>query len=90
MLEKKKVWFFSSGPTGEGDPVELNEGIKMPENLKSIMEDIKPEDIALFHGKVQLDKLNFLEKFMAKKVDSPIGDFRDWEAIENWAKTIVN
>lgn len=88
VLEKLKVWFFSSGPTGEGNAEELTNGWKAPKNMDTYFESTKPEDIALFHGKVDLKKLNFLEKWMAKKVDSPIGDYRNWDAIENWAKSI--
>lgn len=89
-LSEKNVWFFSSGPTGEGEPTELTKGWKYPESLQPFFDKIKPVDIALFHGEVKLSRLNFIERFMAKKVESPIGDYRDWDAIEKWASTIVN
>jgi menaquinone-dependent protoporphyrinogen oxidase len=88
-LTKKQVWLFSSGPTGEGDPVELLEGWDFPKGQKEIADRIQPQDITVFHGSVEPNKLNFLHKWMIGKVDAPVGDFRDWEAITSWATSIA-
>ena len=89
MLSTIPVWLFSSGPTGEGDPVELLQGWRYPNGLKTVIESIKPRDITVFHGVVTRDKLNFFEKWMLKNVKSPIGDFRNWDAISSWANNIT-
>ena len=89
-MAKLPVWFFSSGPTGEGDPVQLMQGWRFPEALQPIADRIRPQDIALFHGAVDLKKLNPLHKWMVKKVESPVGDFRDWDAITSWATAIAD
>jgi len=39
---------------------------------------------------VELEKLNPLHKWMINKVESPIGDFRDWDAITSWATAIAD
>ncbi|MBN1314968.1 MAG: flavodoxin domain-containing protein [Anaerolineales bacterium] len=83
------VWFFSSGPTGEGDPVELLKGWRIPSDLQPLADRIQPRDMAVFHGVVDVTMLNFIEKFMIKQVNSPVGDFRDWDAITAWAETIA-
>lgn len=89
-LADKLVWIFSSGPTGEGDPEALIEGKGVPETLQSAVDHIKPRDIAVFHGYVNPEKINFLEKWVLTKiVKKPIGDFRDWEAISSWAGSIA-
>ena len=88
-LSEMPVWLFSSGPTGEGDPVELLKGWLYPNGLKSVIERIRPRGITVFHGVVTTDRLNFLEKWMLKNVKSPIGDFRDWDAIATWANSIT-
>ena len=44
------VWIFSSGPTGEGDPVELLKGWTLPDAVKEAVSRIAPENIAVFHG----------------------------------------
>jgi menaquinone-dependent protoporphyrinogen oxidase len=83
------VWLFSSGPTGQGDPVALTKGWRFPEKLQPVADRIKPRDIALFGGLVDEKKLNFIEKFMLKNVKAPVGDFRDREAITAWANGIA-
>jgi menaquinone-dependent protoporphyrinogen oxidase len=89
VLAGKAVWLFSSGPTGEGDPAELLQGWRFPGSLQPSIDRIQPRDIAVFHGAVNLDQLNRLEKWMLKNVKSPVGDFRDWEAITAWAEAIA-
>ena len=88
-LAERQVWLFSSGPTGEGDPVELTKGWRFPKALQPIADRIRPRDIAVFHGNVNMKKLNFIEKWMIKNVKAPLGDFRDWEAITSWATAIA-
>lgn len=88
-LAARDVWLFSSGPTGEGDPVENLQGWRLPESLQPVAERIQPHEIAVFHGSLALDDLNFLEKWAIKNVKAPIGDFRDWEMITAWAQSIA-
>ena len=88
-LSAMPVWLFSSGPAGEGDPVELLKGWRYPKGLTPVIESIKPRDIAVFHGAVIQEKMNFFEKWILKNVKSPIGDFRDWDAIAAWANAIA-
>ena len=88
-LAAKPVWVFSSGPTGEGDPLELTDGWRLPGGLQPVADRIQPRDIAVFGGAVDSDKLNFIERWMLKNVKAPAGDFRDWEAIAAWARTIA-
>jgi menaquinone-dependent protoporphyrinogen oxidase len=90
ILADRPVWLFSSGPTGEGDPLELVEGQRMPVALKPIVERIRPRDVTVFHGNINLEKLNFMEKWAIKNVaKKPFGDYRDWEAIESWSDSIA-
>jgi menaquinone-dependent protoporphyrinogen oxidase len=88
-LAERPVWLFSSGPTGEGDPVELTQGWRFPEKLQPIADRIGPREVALFHGAADPDKLNLLHKWMLKMVKAPVGDFRDWQAIAAWAGEIA-
>jgi menaquinone-dependent protoporphyrinogen oxidase len=88
-LKQKKVWLFSSGPTGEGDPEAQLNGWTFPEGLKETAASIGPVDSTIFSGSIDKEKLKGLEKWMLKKVEAGIGDFRDWEAIEAWARSIA-
>jgi len=89
MLAERLVWLFSSGPSGEGDAVELLQGWRFPAKQQPIADRIQTQDIAVFHGAVDTEKLSFIEKSMINSVKAPVGDFRDWDAIASWATTIA-
>ena len=89
ILANRPVWLFSSGPTGEGDPVELLNGWRLPTALQPAADRIRPRDIAIFHGYINPDTVNILQKWVIKAMKKPFGDFRDWDAIVTWATTIA-
>jgi menaquinone-dependent protoporphyrinogen oxidase len=85
-LAEKRVWVFSSGPSGKGDPAQLLKGVIVPASIKLILDRIKPQDITVFHGNLDPVKMKGLEKFLVKRVGGDTGDFRDWNMINAWAK----
>lgn len=87
-LSERAVWVFSSGPTGMGDPAELLKGWKYPPAQQSLVEGIHPRAVTVFHGNLDVKKLNALEKWLIKNVKAEMGDFRDWNAITAWATSI--
>lgn len=89
-LATKKVWLFSSGPTAEGDPADVMEGWTFPKNLQPVADRLQPEDVEVFHGSLDTEKLNFFERWIIKNVKSPVGDFRDWDDIADWAGYIAD
>lgn len=88
-LAQRPVWIFNSGPLGEGDAAEQAGDFGFPKSLRPFAERIHVRDIAVFHGAVDLQKLNPMERWMFKNAKSPIGDFRDWDAIAAWAAGIA-
>lgn len=88
-LAARPVWFFSSGPTGEGDPVELMDGWTFPEAQQELADRIGPRDIAVFHGKIDVEKLNMGERMVVKAVRAQTGDYRDWKMVVDWATEIA-
>ena len=89
-LAERPVWLFSSGPTGEGDPVQLLKGWRLPQSQQVIADRIHARDMAIFHGAADPVKMNLIEKWMIKNVKAPVGDFRDWNAITAWARAIAD
>ncbi len=89
VLSGKPFWLFLSGPSGEGDPLELLEGRDVPPSLKPLIERINPRETRVFHGSLMPEKLGGFERWIIKKVKAPTGDFRDWTAIESWAASIA-
>jgi menaquinone-dependent protoporphyrinogen oxidase len=57
--------------------------------MQPLVDQIKLRDIAVFHGSLDNEKMNMVEKWMIKNVKAPVGDFRDWDAITAWATSIV-
>ena len=90
LLENQKLWIFTSGPTGEGDPVKLVQNRLYPEGLRAAIEEINPKDVAVFHGNIDPSKLSGFEKWIIGKVNAAIGDFRNWQSISTWATGIAN
>jgi menaquinone-dependent protoporphyrinogen oxidase len=88
-LAARDVWLFSSGPTGEGDPVALMDDWVLPPELKPVAERVAPREITVFHGDIDPSELGLLEKMAIKAVKAPTGDFRDWEAISEWATAVA-
>ena len=89
-LAARAVWLFSSGPTGEGEPIELLKGWRFPPAQQSLVESIHPRNIAVFHGNLDEKKLNAFEKWLTKNVKAQTGDFRDWNAVTAWAISIAD
>ena len=91
ILKEMPVWLFSSGPSGEGNPVQLVDGVLYPPSLKPIIEEMQPVDITVFHGDINLTKINSMEKWAIKNVvKKPFGDYRDWKSIEKWTSNVMN
>jgi menaquinone-dependent protoporphyrinogen oxidase len=87
-LAERPVWLFSSGPSGEGDPVQLLKGWRLPMAQQPIADRVRPRDIAVFGGALDPKKMNLLERWVINMVKASFGDFRDWNAIEAWAKAV--
>lgn len=87
-LKNKRVWLFASGPTGEGDPLDLLDGDFISDELAPLIEIIAPREIKLFKGKIDLRRLPPEERRIVKAAKVARGDYRDWNAIGAWAEEI--
>ncbi len=56
--------------------------------LDPLRSEVEPLEVGLFAGKMDYSKLDARSRLMAKAVDIPSGDFRDWTAIEAWANAL--
>ena len=84
-LHKKPVWLFSSGPTGEDATAIEGE----PFNLDQLMATVRAVGHQVFVGKLDKQELGLREKLVISMVKAPTGDFRDWQAVSNWANEIA-
>lgn len=89
ILSVKDLWLFSSGPTGTGSTNELLDGWKLPTNIAALTERLKPRGIMVFHGVIKLARLTMFERAVVKRVDAPLGDYRDWDSVAAWGAEIA-
>ena len=95
-LASRPVWLFSSGPIGT-DTVD-KEGrdvleVTRPREFAELERSIRPRDMRVFFGAFdpEAPPVGIAERVMAMtpaRKAMPAGDFRDWAAIEEWAKNI--
>ncbi len=90
VLSGKPTWLFCSGPTDKGEPEALLEGRLYPDSLLPIIEAIQAEEITCFGGKLDPERLRFFDRKIIEIVKAPVGDFRDWGAIDAFADRIAS
>jgi menaquinone-dependent protoporphyrinogen oxidase len=84
-LAERPVWLFSSGPLG----TDVEDDEEQPRQLGEMRGVIGPIDHRMFFGALDRSALGFGERMIVKAVKAPDGDFRDWDAIRDWADDIA-
>ncbi len=65
------------------------EGIAWTEKaLHAALDPLRPVAETVFAGKLDPEKLSWWQRWIVKKVRSPVGDFRNWETIAAWAREL--
>jgi menaquinone-dependent protoporphyrinogen oxidase len=80
----RPVWLFSSGPVG--DPAKPDE---QPVDVATVVTTTQAREHRLFAGVLDRHRLGFGERALVAALRAPYGDFRDWAAIEAWARDIA-
>jgi menaquinone-dependent protoporphyrinogen oxidase len=83
-LRERPVWLFSSGPIG--DPAQPAGD---PPGAAPIIAALHPRDHRVFTGRLEPNELKLGEKLILKVVRAKTGDYRDWSAIDAWAREIA-
>jgi menaquinone-dependent protoporphyrinogen oxidase len=78
------TWIFSSGPVGdppkpEEDPVDAAEARPLT----------RAREHRIFAGKIDRSRLSLGEKAIVVALRAPEGDFRDWDAIDEWGDALA-
>ena len=55
--------------------------------LEPVRALVKPASEGMFAGVMDPKKLSLLERMMMKAMKTPVGDFRNWEQINAWARS---
>ena len=83
-LASVPVWLFSSGPIG--DPPKPDEE---PVDVAQLRDSTQAIDHRVFAGMLDRRQLGLAEKAIITVVRAPEGDFRQWDAINEWASGIA-
>jgi len=103
LLRDRPVWLFSSGPIGT-DPVDSKGHdvveASVPREFGEFGDAIHPRGLRVFFGAYDPEAapIGVAEGFMSKvmrlipeaRTAMPVGDFRDWPAIDAWADEIAS
>ena len=84
QLRDRPVWLFSSGPIGE-PPFPPDEA----HDVAPLLQVTGARAHRTFPGRLDTSLLTFPERAMATAMRAPVGDFRDWGAVEAWAAEIA-
>ena len=88
-LAQRPTWLFGSGsimgdpPVGD-DPNAMGAGL-----VERLVETTHARELKLFAGKLDMSKLGFAEKASVRMAHASEGDYRDWQAIDDWAAAIA-
>ncbi len=98
LLAHRPVWLFSSGPLGSKANDAQGRDLRVvtePKEIAEFRNTIRPRDHRVFFGAMNPDKLTFTHRLVFKlpvnrnNAVFPVGDFRDWNDIEAWARNIA-
>ena len=59
------------------------------DQLVTALSPVRPVAVTMFAGTLDAGKMNFVERSLTSLMKVPTGDFRDWDAIAAWAKTLA-
>jgi menaquinone-dependent protoporphyrinogen oxidase len=85
VLSAHPTWLFSSGPIGE--PPKPDEAHAI--DVTDVVKRTGAREHRAFAGKLDKAALGFGERAVMIAVRAPEGDYRDWNEIEDWARTIA-
>ncbi len=83
-LTERDVWLFSSGPVGEQPDSDE------PWGIEEVVAAVHAHAHRIFSGKIDSDELGLAERAVLRMVKAPDGDYRDWDAIKQWAHDIAD
>jgi menaquinone-dependent protoporphyrinogen oxidase len=87
-LRGKPVAFFTACLTMALEPEKADEAHGYSD---AVIEEsgVQPVDVGLFAGWFQPDEFGFASRAVLNRMDTPVGDFRDWDAIAAWTEEVA-
>jgi menaquinone-dependent protoporphyrinogen oxidase len=86
-LSQMPVWLFSSGPLGPPGH-EIPPG--QPADVPVLKRLTRASGHRKFGGRLEMKHLHFSERALVRTIHAPVGDSRDWDAIDRFAGEIAD
>ncbi len=80
------VWLFSSGPVG---PAGHRIPPGTPSDIPVLLRLTRATGHRTFPGRLEMKRLDFAERAIARTIHAPEGDERNWDAIDRFAGEIA-
>lgn len=84
-IRTRPTWLFSSGPLGPGHPPEPIEA----DRVDRLLTATGAIEHRVFGGRLEIDRLEGADRFLAGWIQVPEGDHRDWDDIAGWTRSIA-
>ncbi|MCY7343612.1 MAG: flavodoxin domain-containing protein [Pseudonocardia sp.] len=84
QLSTVPVWLFSSGPVGDPPPP-----VDDLAEVTALGGTIGARGHRVFAGRLDPAELGWAERFVVRATRSPVGDFRDHDAIRSWTAEVA-
>jgi menaquinone-dependent protoporphyrinogen oxidase len=88
-LAERRVWLFSSGPVGDPSRKLVQSMEQVPADVTRIQQDIEVRGHQMFAGKLDPQALSLAQRASLLVFRGMRGDFREWDAITQWAEGIA-
>ena len=89
-LEGRPVWLFSSGPVGDPSRKLVQQMGADPVDLPAVQKTTRAREHRMFPGKLDRHNVRGLQRAALLFFGSIEGDFRDREAVREWAGSIAD
>jgi menaquinone-dependent protoporphyrinogen oxidase len=84
-LRKRPVWAFSCGLAG----VAATGTVQDPVRASAVVRQVDPIGYRTFPGRLDPTALALRERSVIRLSGAPEGDYRDWDEIRSWARSIA-
>ncbi len=84
-LAARPTWFYSSGPVGDPPKPDTETAV----DVSDLVAVARAREHRVFSGRLEMSRLGLVQRTVARAVHVTEGDFRDWDAIEEWGTAIA-
>jgi menaquinone-dependent protoporphyrinogen oxidase len=89
-LAARPVWLFSVGTFGDRKRLIGPFMKREPKGIRELERELRPRDYRVFAGVIGRHQWPFFSRLFFHSLGGRLGDNRDWDAIDAWAREIAH